>query len=101
MSEAHAVRAVGQGDSQGHGGIEEVLQGRARGSSSEYAAGYVRDAARDKNGGPSPRAHPLSAHRVGHPVEEGTAEEAEGCQERDCGGKHPQFCWPGERYEGE
>eukprot|EP00964_Phaeocystis_antarctica_P081461 scaffold50969_cov69-Phaeocystis_antarctica.AAC.2 len=94
MSEAHAVRAVGQGDSQGHDGIEEVLLVRACGSSSEYAAGYVRDAAQDQRGRPSPRARPLSAHRVGHPVEEGTAEEAEGCHERDHAGKYSQGCWP-------
>jgi len=34
-------------------------------------------------------------------MEEGAAEEAEGYQERDRGGKYPQFCGSGERYEGE
>eukprot|EP00964_Phaeocystis_antarctica_P029255 scaffold16490_cov73-Phaeocystis_antarctica.AAC.7 len=61
----------------------ESFHGRPCDIGSKDAAGNVDDAAQDQRGCPRPGAHSLSAHRVGHSVEEGTAKEAEGNQERD------------------
>ena len=86
MSEAHAKRTVGDSDSQNHDELQSDTikppHGRPCDNGINYAAGGVDDADQDHRGCPRPRANPLSAHGVGHSVEEGTAEEAQGYKER-------------------